>query len=69
MFSLPQYFDEEELPTIRDAPSGAWIVSVDRASKRLEDTIARIEAGAAEPGDVLEDLKAAHALVNGKVSS
>ena len=59
-------FDEEEPPTVRETPSGAWIVSVDRASKRLEAAIARIEAGAA-PGDVLEDLKSAHALVNGRV--
>ena len=65
MFSLHDPFEDDEKPTVRDTPSGAWIVSVDRASKRLELVIARIEAGAA-PGDVLEDLKSAHALVNGR---
>jgi hypothetical protein len=65
MFSLHDPFEDDEKPTVRHTPSGQWIVSVDRASKRLEDAIARIEAGA-DPSDVLPELKEAHALVNGR---
>ncbi len=68
MFSLHVPFDDDELPTVRDTPSGQWIVAVDRASKRLEAAIARIESGA-DASDVLETLKEAHRLVNGKVAS
>jgi hypothetical protein len=63
MFSLPQ--DPEETPTKRDAPSGKWIVAVDRGQKLIESAIARLEAG----GDVeaaLSDLRDAHRLVNGR---
>jgi hypothetical protein len=64
MYSLPQDFDEEE-PTIRDAPSAVWVVQVDKASRRIQDVIDTLESGG-NPDAILEDLKSAHALVNGR---
>jgi hypothetical protein len=63
MFSLHQD-DEEESPTVREAPSGRWIVAVDRGARKLEDAIARLEAGG-DVATVLDELRAAHQLVNG----
>jgi hypothetical protein len=45
MHTLVDPSDPDEIPTQRDPPSGKWLISVDRASKRLEDAIGRIEAG------------------------
>ena len=54
----------KEDETKREVPSGRWIVAVDRGARTLEGAIARIEAGA-DVADVLDELKRAHALVNG----
>jgi hypothetical protein len=52
---------EDERPTAREAPSGRWIVAVDRGARKLEAAIALLEAGA----DVLGELREIHQLVNG----
>jgi hypothetical protein len=56
-------FEEEETPTRREAPSGRWIASVDRGARKLEAAIGRLEAGV-DVAEVLDELKAAHQLVN-----
>jgi hypothetical protein len=65
MYSIAHEDFEEETQTVKEAPSGTWIVSVDRGSKKLEAAIAQLESGA-DVGAVLEELRAAHALVNGR---
>ncbi len=68
MYSIAhEDFDPEELPTLRDALPAVFVASVDKARIRLEDAIATLESGG-NPDAVLEDLKAAHALVNGRGS-
>ncbi|HEY4013776.1 MAG TPA: hypothetical protein VGM06_10580 [Polyangiaceae bacterium] len=57
-------FTEDETPTQREAPSGRWIVSVDRGARKLEAAISALEDGA-DVADVLDELKEAHTLVNG----
>ncbi|MGA7124038.1 MAG: hypothetical protein WBY94_28305 [Polyangiaceae bacterium] len=64
MFSLHP-FDEEEEPTVREMPSGAFIVAADRGARKLAAAIELLESGA-DPEDLLETLKEAHALVNGR---
>jgi hypothetical protein len=61
---VPQ--DAEEVPTLRESPSGRWIVAVDRGARKLEGAIARLEAGA-DVAEVLDELREAHALVDGRV--
>ncbi|MBV9949316.1 MAG: hypothetical protein JOZ69_20900 [Myxococcales bacterium] len=59
----PHEQDEEESPTLREQPSGKWLIAVDRGARLIEAAIERLEAG----GDVavaLEDLRRAHRLVN-----
>jgi hypothetical protein len=65
MHTLVDPKDPDEIPTQRDAPSGKWIVAVDRGGKLIESAIARLEAG----GDLeaaLSELRDAHRLVNGR---
>jgi hypothetical protein len=57
---------EDEEPTARESPSGRWIVAVDRGARKLEGAIARLEAGA-DVAEVLDELREAHALVDGRV--
>jgi hypothetical protein len=56
-------FEEEETPTKREAPSGKWIVAVDRGQKLIESAIDRLEGGDVETA--LSELREAHRLVNG----
>ncbi len=56
--------EENDEPTKKESPSGKWIVSVDRGARKLAAAIHAIDAGA-EPADVVETLREAHALVNG----
>jgi hypothetical protein len=65
MFSIAHEDGESELATVREAPSATWIVAVDRGARKLEDAIARLEAGA-NVDDVLDELREAHGLVNGR---
>jgi hypothetical protein len=54
----------DEKPTRREAPSGRWLVAVDRGQKLIESAIEKLENGG-DVQDVLEDLRQALALVNG----
>jgi hypothetical protein len=72
MPTLPQATRDEDFPD--DEPdtkklpiSGAWIVANDRGARKLAAAIELLEAGA-DPEDLLETLKEAHALVNGRAA-
>ncbi len=58
-------FPEDEPDTLKLPPSGAWIVATHRAQRHLAAAIELLENGA-DPEDLLETLKEAHRLVNGR---
>ena len=57
----------EDIPTTKELPSGRWIIAVDRGARKLEAAIDAIEAGT-DPADLLDVLKEAHRLVNGRAT-
>ena len=66
MFSIAsEDFEPEESPTVREAPSGAWIVATDRAQRKLAAVIDALESGT-EPADLVATLKEVHRLVHGR---
>lgn len=62
--------EDDDEPTVRDAPSGRWVIAVDRAQGLIRTAIERLE-GHDEIEDVglaIEDLRRAETLAGGRAT-